>query len=539
MISTDTDLMDQHIESLGLISVAAYKLWCRRNGFPVTLEKTAEDLEEERACFSVEDGPSDPRVSKDHSPRRAELIQRMAEGEFERSSLNLIVGQPLISILTRIRGLFAEVAGVKAGRESLLRLLLHVEKYADLLHCDRVYPNQGHSQRNMVISGISQLGLHHESWIRPVEDWFPTERRRERQFFELAEHLFVRYEVPESLHYGWFESDPREREIQQSWFLHVAAGGNIRKGQCLPFRLTKRAAHLFATEWYGKRQPPLIALREAQIASELETRAPREEDLPILFRRRRRFSGNIASHECICGRENADFWTTIIHFFLNNPMLEVSYIGPIIDYIHHQKFVSRGVPQPNGTVLEAPPAHPGFCIKGRSINKLVREVDDWHASLTSEDSEKVLEWEPSGISGFELEEYNEELQGRIRWTVEELCTSALLHVEGRVMHHCVWTYARRCVAGRASIFSIRVQPISAHRRRDEEEPERIQVLTMAVDSKRRQITQARGKYNLLPQGKMSKAKRRRTDSHYLMLLKESARIMALWRQKEGLGYAEG
>ena len=538
MISTVTDSLDKHIESLGLISVSAYKLWCRRNGFPIRLEKSEEELKSERGSIAEEEERSDSRVQKHHDPRRAELIQRMADGEFEGRSLTSIMGQPLISVMSRIRGLFEEVAEVEGGREALLRLLLHVEKYADLLHCDQVYPNQGHSQRNFVVSGLSQLVLHHGSWIRPVEEWFPTKQKRDRQFFEFAEHLFGKYEIPGSLHYGWFEPDHEERAIQQSWFLRVAAGSNIRRAENLPFRLTKRAAHLFATEWYGSGRSPLVALREAQVASELETRAPREEDLAVLCRRRRKFSGNIASHECIHGRENADFWTSIIHFFLNNPMLEISYIGPIIDYIHHQKFVPRRIPQPHGNVLEAPPAHPGFCIKGRSIDKLVREVDDWHASLTSEDSEKVSEWEPSGIGGFELEEDNEELQRRVRWTVEELCTSALLHVEGRVMHHCVWTYTRRCVAGKASIFSLRAQTLSNGQNEDEEEPSQTHVLTIAVDSKKRQITQARGKYNLLPQGKMSKAKRRKTDSYYLSLLKESARILAEWRQREGVGYAD-
>lgn len=64
------------------------------------------------------------------------------------------------------------------------------------------------------------------------------------------------------------------------------------------------------------------------------------------------------------------------------------------------------------------------------------------------------------------------------------------------------------------------------------------MLTIAIDNKKRTITQARGKYNLQPQGKISKSKQRKTDRPYLILLRESARIMALWRQQEGLGFAQ-
>jgi hypothetical protein len=272
------------------------------------------------------------------------------------------------------------------------------------------------------------------------------------------------------------------------------------------------------------RQPPLTSLRRAQIEA--------------IGGGDKRHRGALTWNEYIQGRENSDFWTSIIHFFLNNPMLERSYVSPIIDYIHHQKFVSRRIPQPDGSVVETPPAQPNFSIKARSIDRLVREVDEWHASLTGEESEKVKEWEPSGIGDFELEEENKELHCGIRWTIQELCTSSLLYVEGRVMHHCVGSYTRKCVEGETCIFSIRAQPILKDPKPDEEEPPQTYVLTVAIDNKKRQITQARGKFNLQPNGKISKAKNRKTDGPYQVLLRESARIMALWRAREGLAYRQ-
>jgi len=240
---------------------------------------------------------------------------------------------------------------------------------------------------------------------------------------------------------------------------------------------------------------------------------------------------SISADERIMGRDHADFWTGIIHFLLNNPMLERSYIGPLIDYIHHTKFEERRIPQPDGSVRIAPPEHPRFAIKARGISKLVREVDAWHEQLTGEEYDHVQEWEPSGIGGFTLSEDNEKLGARIHWTIQELGNSALLQVEGRVLHHCVGSYAKRCIAGENSIWSVRYKT-------DDEEAEQRHVLTIAVDNKKRKVTQARGKFNLQPHGTVSNKKHRKTDDSYRVALRESARVMALWRREEGLGFSQ-
>jgi len=239
----------------------------------------------------------------------------------------------------------------------------------------------------------------------------------------------------------------------------------------------------------------------------------------------------IDSHERIRGRDNADFWTSIIHFLLNNPMLEGNYVGAIIDYIHYTKFERRRVPQPDGSVRMDPPVHPNFAIKGRSIDKLVREVDDWHEQLSGEEYDYVEEWEPSSLRAFALTETNEALNARIEWSIQELCTSALLQLEGRMMHHCVGSYVKKCKSGEASIWSLRS-------RKDEgdDETEQHHILTIAVDNKKRKVTQALGKFNLKPQASRTSRQQRKTDSNYRAALNESARILALWRRQEGLGY---
>lgn len=106
-----------------------------------------------------------------------------------------------------------------------------------------MFKRLGTTQRNFVISGLSQLAIHQTRWIRPVELWYPESNRTEEQFFELSRHFFNRYEILHTLQNAWFEGDPDERQIQQSWFKHIGNGQSIRTAEDLPFKLTKRAAH--------------------------------------------------------------------------------------------------------------------------------------------------------------------------------------------------------------------------------------------------------------------------------------------------------
>ncbi len=497
----------EHLHVLGLIATSAYKLWCRRHGFSTSLRKTGSELASERD-FATE-AERAAQASRSHDQKRAAYIRRIASGDLD--------GQPVTDIGAQVRRLFTEVDGVDGGREALLGLVLHVEKYGNLLTGSRGYKVLGDTLRNQVISGLSQLARHHRDWIRPLEKWHPAMRKPANQFRSLAAHLFARYDVPACLNAAWFEGDLQEAAIQQRWYIHIGRGQNIRTAEDLPYRLTKRTAHLFMTS-PSLYPPPLSNLRMAQcLALDGNVRVQRRWEL--------------TSHERIRGREHADFWTAIVHFLINNPMLEQNYIGALIDYVHYTKFENRRVPQPGGSVRMLPPVHPNFSIKGRSIDKLIREVDDWHEQLSGEEYDYLEEWDPSGLTPFELVEDNVELAARIHWTIQELHTSALLQLEGRMMRHCVGSYTKRCISGEVSIWSLRA-------RADGEDAPQQHVLTIAVDNKRRKVTQALGKFNLSPSGPKTSKKRRKVDSNYRTALHESARILALWRRQEGLGISQ-
>ena len=59
------------------------------------------------------------------------------------------------------------------------------------------------------------------------------------------------------------------------------------------------------------------------------------------------------------------------------------------------------LPGPNGQFIEGPPTQPNFSMKGRSITKLLRLVDEWHGDLNADDYALGEEdaWEASGFRG--------------------------------------------------------------------------------------------------------------------------------------------
>jgi hypothetical protein len=207
--------------------------------------------------------------------------------------------------------------------------------------------------------------------------------------------------------------------------------------------------------------------------------------------------------------DNDDFWITVIRWFIQNPMFDPAQIGPLIDYIHRQKYeLHEVVTGPDRTEVRPPDSD--FSMKGRTAASLLREMHQWHAQLRKETEKPPLEWVESGIGVLDWTEGVLASDNLRRWTIIELLSRKELHHEGQVMRHCVASYDNSCLFGRSSIWSMGVERNHQRRKR---------VLTIEVANRAKRICQIRGKANRSP-------------------IQKEMNIVRRWASKEGLSLAE-
>jgi len=375
--------------------------------------------------------------------RGADLVARLAQGE----PLDLPAHSPYV----QVRALF-EAARRAHVLPAALRLVEAVPRAVELLGADR---DGAHA--------AWFLGLAGAVWLRPPEEWAQGTRNTGRALASLTRHLVARWPVPAVLDGAWTSGEARQR----AWWLHVASGQNLRTAEGLPFPLTKRAAHeaLLAPEQVGL----LGALRWGQVLSLGGT--------PRLARALlgTRLGRVVGEHEV--------FWETVIRWLVGHPLLDPAHLGPIVDFLHAQKFVV-----PAGATA-AP--QPGLTMRDRQPRALLAQVTAWHQRLArarrwvGRDATVPLTWGRT----LALDDWKHlGADGRVAHTVVALLSVDDLVVEGERLEHCVASYAWSCARGTASIWSLR---------RPEKEGF-TPLLTIEVDPRTRRVVQARRKRNAFP-----------------------------------------
>jgi hypothetical protein len=303
--------------------------------------------------------------------------------------------------------------------------------------------------------------------VRDVESWRVTSHNADRQMASLLRHLFAVYPMPEWFDSAWtFQTDAGSH--WRDWYIQIGQGAALRTMCDLPFPLTKRMAHC------AMQAPRTLdvgqALRWGQVCG---------------LGGSVRLADAVVATEIDTIPERQDFWTTVVHFLVNNPMLDPRQVGPIIDYIRNRRFVAQREFDREGWHEAIP--EPNFSMKGRTVESLLRQVHAWHADLTRvpRGFQNVC-WPSCGISGMRRVEGvgdNERL-----FAVTELCGSGELLIEGRAMGHCVASYAHSCAAGRSAIFSMQNFTSGIAER----------MVTIEVVPLRREIVQIQGRHNRLP-----------------------------------------
>jgi hypothetical protein len=454
--------LHDHRESLHFQAPQEYAEWCERHGFLAPGPRTAHQKKQEIALRAQERATEAFQKGRRQARKPAETLEEIYHDR--------LPGEELTTpVLQAIHQAFADLRDNVPVRRAFLQLLQLAQRHTDLIDASPVLTALGAQRGNTYIAALLALARHHKAWLRTPDDWRPTTHNAHRQFSSLARHLLAYYPIPSFFDTAWFEGEGADAHRHQGWFRHIGTGKNIRTAD-LPISLTSRAAHLFL-------QAP------ADLSIEAALRWGQAQAIgadPRLCR-------TLVATRLGAPQEDEAFWTSVLHFFVNNPMLDPDQIGPIVDFLHHRRFVVQTIVGPLGAPMQGIP-EPQFSMKGRSAPALLRRVEEWHRELHRERKRAQLEWEPRpDIAPFDYTECDHEGKPVLHWTIHELTTRLELQEEGKAMRHCVASYESSCAGGNTSIWSLRVRPLPHETAR--------RVMTVEVQNQRRAIVQARGRCN--------------------------------------------
>lgn len=448
-----TNPMRKHLAALRQHSVSAYFEWCVKHGFQPTLFKSRREIEAELAIIARQQAEV-ARQARLHR-NLDKLIEALCRGEVKAAEIK----RPQLHQL----GLSIERStATSEARAALQNLLQWAAREADFLMESFTYG----AATFPAVNALIKLNDRRAQWVRRPEDWKAPSHNAQRQFSSFVRHLVARFPVPAFMDAAWLRLGPGSR-LMREWYLHIANGKNIRSART-PMPLTKMMAHHF-----------------------LE--APAHESIEGAFRwgEVHALGGDATLTHALLGTrlgnsfEHHEFWSSVIRFFIANPLLDRMHVGPIVDYLHAQKFQTRDIVDQNGRTTVEPPPQPNLQMRGRTADTLLAQVERWHRALGRTQGAENLFFETSGFKEASFKTGSKDAPSL--WHFRELHSGNALIAEGKAMRHCVASYARSCAAGHCSIWAMEVDRNTG--------TEKIQTIEV---SKQGVIVQCRGHLNRLP-----------------------------------------
>ena len=323
--------------------------------------------------------------------------------------------------------------------------------------------NSGLIDNEKNIQAVYNMVSHRVYWRNDIYKWKPCSKSADAQMKELVNYLFCQYSIPAFMYKAFFEE---KDTIQINWSIHLASGRKVKEMRDVPIPFTQKTGHYFlhAPANYSIAE----ALRWAQVKA-------LGGDDKLAARVVASWLGNKPY-------SNEDFWERFIQIVIQGGMFNLNKLTELIDYVR-----------------EAKRENAGYHLKGRTLQSLLRQSDEWHSRFVHKSRAATI-WKPCGIEGVRIERKSCIIK------LEELTEGKQLAEEGRAMKHCVASYTWYCANGKTAIFSLRkyeagfVQDIMA---------------TIEVNLALKRIVQAKAKMNK-------------------PISDEAKKYMTDWAEKEGL-----
>jgi len=281
--------------------------------------------------------------------------------------------------------------------------------------------------------------------VRDCASWRPKLKTRDANRLRLAaaRHLFARYPAPAHLEAIWLEGqglDAEETQLRKRWYITVAGGGSLSRMQDW---LSRKEVH-----WFLNLAGDLD-FAEAFWVAIARTYA---EDLGAALRiGRSKLAGQ--------PRSEIAFWREVARFFCTNPAPREA-MDDLCDYLAAAHRRDRR-----------------YSLKGRTLASLDRAMAEWHRDLEAVErieaaqrraeqararangsaaSQDAGRWAGSTLAEWSWKpSARDAANRREEFVVAQLSTAAELVAESSAMRHCVSSYAGKCLADHASIWSLR------------------------------------------------------------------------------------
>lgn len=281
--------------------------------------------------------------------------------------------------------------------------------------------------------------------VRDPQSWRPQMKTRDAARLRLAaaRHLFALYPVPAMLERIWIDDvrlDAQEVKLRRHWYVVAACGGSLHKAGAREW-LTRKEVHAFLN--------PPAGLSFDEAFWHAIARSYTDVPHPALCIARSKIART--------PRGELGFWRSVARLFSEHPV-PVETIDDLCDYLAECRRRDRG-----------------YSVEGRTLASLSRRMHEWHRDAAAIErieairrrragralhgagaSAGELAWVGSPLADWEWAPSAKDAKAKgERYVVRQLKQAEDLVMESRAMRHCVSTYAGRCIAGHASIWSLR------------------------------------------------------------------------------------
>lgn len=150
-----------------------YAVWCERHGFVPTGAKTAHQRKREVTLRAQERAAEAFQKGRRQARKPAETLEEIYHDRLPATELTM-------PVLQAIQASFADLRDNIPVRRALLLLLQCAQRHTDLIDCAPVLTSLGAQKGNTYISALLALAHHHTVWLRAPEDWRPATHNAHR-----------------------------------------------------------------------------------------------------------------------------------------------------------------------------------------------------------------------------------------------------------------------------------------------------------------------------------------------------------------------